>query len=321
MVEASLKKKSFKTFLSYPILKLFISKRAETITVLDMEELNQLSASKFVHFSKIENLKLQFMTFECALNCIDYLPKFCKELPYLTSINLDFINTLKAEHLKLVCLTLSDLEEISIKCYSHLNTSAKYIFQLIKLQYLDISGCQFKPRIPIHSYHMSPFYKAIQKSKLDKLKVLRGSGNILEDIVMEFLQKAPYLVDLDLSSCCIGDPTLKIISKLLIHLKYLNLEDCCFISHGGLIGKIQLICTTYEDKYTSKPLSNTKGLEKLNLSGCFRITDASIIQAIQFQYLQELYLEGCKISDRAMLRMYLNNPCLRKVIHPNYSLL
>ncbi|KFM83509.1 hypothetical protein X975_06125, partial [Stegodyphus mimosarum] len=141
----------------------------------------------------------------------------------------------------------------------------------------------------------------------------------MEILIIALLQKAPHLVDLDLSSCRVGNETLKVISKFLIHLKYLNLENSS-VSDSGLIGKIKLCCTTCEDEYTSKQLLNIKGLEKLNLSRCAHITEACVIQAIQFQFLRELYLEGCKISDRAMLRMYLNNPCLQKVIHSDFNL-
>ncbi|XP_035214290.1 F-box/LRR-repeat protein 4-like [Stegodyphus dumicola] len=297
--------------LSFSAVQLFISKRAETLTALDLKKTILLSSSAFIHLSKIDNLKLQDVTFACALKCIDSLAKFCENQPYLKSINLDCVYTLRDENLKSVCLLLPNLRKISIKHCKYINDSLKYIFQLKRLQRLDISGCCIT---------QSTFTEAIRESQLTNLRALSASNCQITDIIaIELVQKTPYLEYLNLSGCDIGNETLKTVSNFLIHLKYLNLKNC-MISDEGLLGKIQQSSTTYNnrDENMSKLLSNIKGLEELNLSGCYKITDASVTQAIQFQYLQVLNLEGCeKISDSAMVPILQKNPCLREVIRTN----
>ncbi|KFM80633.1 F-box/LRR-repeat protein 13, partial [Stegodyphus mimosarum] len=298
--------------LSFSAVQLFISKRAETLTALDLKKTILLSSSAFIHLSKIDNLKLQDVTFACALKCIDSLAKFCENQPYLKSINLDCVYTLRDENLKSLCLLLPNLRKISIKHCKYINDSLKYIFQLKRLQNLDISGCCIT---------QSTFTEAIQESQLTNLRALSASNCQITDIIAnELVQKAPYLQYLNLSGCDIGNETVKTVSIFLIHLRYLNLKNCIKICDEGLLGKIQQSSTTYnnKDENMSKPLSNIKGLEELNLSGCYKITDASVTQTIQFQYLQVLNLEGCeKISDSAMVPILQKNPCLREVIRTN----
>lgn len=117
------------------------------------------------------------------------------------------------------------------------------------------------------------------------------------------LPKCPFLVSLTLNNCVgIGDTFLSWLGGACEKLRHLELIGLRSVSDRGLVTLLKALDT-----------KKNKSLESVNLSGCVRLTDWSVlaITALFGEKLRSLKLEGCvRVSDRGLGMIAELCPCL-----------
>lgn len=291
--------------LSLPALKSFISERVNTLKELNLYF--NIDSHALEEISNIEKLCLQKISLENSHNCIKGLVTLFKKQQSLRSLNLNGIMGLNRDILKALCKLLPNIEEVYICNGSFTDDSFSYVFRLKKLKKLNI-GKNYASELG--------FCSAIENFEPVHLQYLDVSGITVTNIDL-LIHKCKNLVQLNLSHCIVSDELLLFISENLINLQDLSLKKTD-ITDYGLTGIAKLRPNENEiqevDQNSHKPLSNLKGLKKLQLSYCEKITDCGITVAIRFQHLEYLDLDGCHIMSYHTVETLLQeNPNLRKI--------
>jgi internalin A len=155
-------------------------------------------------------------------------------------------------------------------------TDLSPLADLTQLEHLDLQGCTGVRDETIHS--------------LSGLKSMRG---------------------LNLSQCNLTDAGLFAVAGML-DMHSLNLDTCQKITDVGLhalsslANLQQLDLSRCRSLKTLKPLSFLTELKFVNLSGCVRVSDASLANLIQCKQLKTVYANHCKKITKDALALILH---------------
>lgn len=205
---------------------------------------------------------------------IDLITGLCCQVPHLTRLALPFCPDITDDFVVELCKTNCKLIE------------------------LDLSSCFKLTDISLH---------AITRS-LTSLQILRLSYcREISDIgVLGYLPEKGIVprssFDFDHDGCpCSRERDSKIFRKPTGAVK----------EHKHCISKAHHSLENGEEMFM---LSNLKSLQVLDLSYCPRITDIGITEAVRFQELSSLSLNGLpKMKDRAVVAVSRHNPILKEV--------
>lgn len=246
----------------------------------------------------------------------------------------------------ILCSSLRQLRRLSLQgCRAITDLGLANIWQLDKLEFLNLSECDGLQGAGILK---GLCYKTNYNLKELELSYL---SCITEAIVIGVCEGMPNLRSLDVSHCYNGvtDKSLQHVFRLGCRLRSLNLAQCDRITDSGLTGmgvsklpvapsmahllrlplgsrhefEIQRDAKEKEEvRELSEPelleadksgvtLSTIQGLQYLDLSGCYRITDASLKYAFRMIELKKLDLSHCpKITHEGLRHLTSHCPAI-----------
>lgn len=297
--------------LTFPIIKKFISERANTLIQLDFSR-TKLSAKTIKELSQIQNLHLQKLILKCCSECHGGLIDFFKNQHTLKALNLNNSSFINDKIICAFCDLLPRIEELEIYKSDISNPSLIKIFQLHQMKKLNIGRC----------VKVTPtgFNEAVSVFHSTEIKYLNLSLMKFPDSIIVLVKKCSYLIDLDVSMCDLSDKHIHIISETLIHLENLNLygndiSDYGLTGHSTEILKVRNLSLNGKNEHNQ--LSNLRYLKQLNLGLCTKVTDFGAKTALQFQLLNYLNVNGCSISRDTVNTLFHQNLNLRKMLWEN----
>lgn len=178
-----------------------------------------------------------------------------------------------------------DITSLNVSgCWQLTDFTMKKLAQYTGMTSLDVSGC---PRLTDMTF-LALFQKF---KKLINLNV-SGCKEISDESIMELAKNNKDLESIDLSKC--NDLTSAAITALAKHckdIKSINLSGCYWLADDSIKKLAQNCCLTsidlsrntwFADDAAIKALAVCcRGLEKINLSGCIKITEAALIELIR----------------------------------------
>lgn len=172
-------------------------------------------------------------------------------------------------------------------------------------------------------------------------------SSVHDGFVVEASEHLLQLTLLDLSSCKVTNAGLLAISRHLVNLQYLSLSWCKDITDNGLLGiqdaadhrtnmkkhavncslsltspqsPTKLISDSLPDQLQQLrmedlfPISHLQRLQHLNLNACDKLTNASIVQVMNFPAMKTLHLSWIpEVTDASLVAISNGAPKLEKL--------
>ncbi|XP_068241936.1 F-box/LRR-repeat protein 2-like isoform X4 [Palaemon carinicauda] len=269
----------------------YIEKNASTLreislgrTSVDSESLHKLS--------KVPGLKLESVH---LMSC-DQLSKsgiqlLCKNQQFITDLDLSLCSRITDYAVLSVRDNLHCIKKLNLRrCRGITENGIRELRQLKHLEELNISH--------LEAVSSESVEEALGKEPRPKLKWLSVASLDLEwKAVASIAAMAPNLLHLDISMCVAGvnDKSVQAICESLTKLQVLYLNGCTAVSDIGLAGHG---LGQKDVQSTELSLENfgikEKGLQELNLCGCKKITDITLVYAVKFRELRYLNLSHCQ---------------------------
>ncbi|XP_055590692.1 uncharacterized protein LOC129742775 [Uranotaenia lowii] len=233
---------------------------------------------------------------------------------------ISFISTQKyLEHLDLTSsLGITDeIMDLIINCLPRLRTlkvrrcilltdeGIMNIVKLENLEVLDLSNCEKISDKAMFNGVVGRKIKRLKELYLCELPYLSDYTLIQVTLNFSMIQ----ILDLSCTPNAASDPTMQYINFYLVHMRKLNLDSCNKISDAGITG-IDLPYNPLEIWDISESFSITRlfKLRTLVLTGCYRVTDLSLQNAMHFGELKELHMARCyQITQRGIQALVENN--------------
>ncbi|XP_055531449.1 uncharacterized protein LOC129722187 [Wyeomyia smithii] len=184
------------------------------------------------------------------------------------------------------------------------------IQKLRNLTVLDLSDCD---RVTD-----SGFLKAIVERGRTNMRELYLSmlPGLTETVVLKICLTLTGLTVLDLcGSDCMNDTSIQFVFCYLSRIRILRLNGCVKISDAGLTGvELQRAAIDIWDSQQTFSIDMLRGLQELQISGCFKVTDFALKQSFQLLELTEVNLSHCvHITEEGIDAMVRNCPSLESI--------
>ncbi|XP_051917640.1 dynein regulatory complex subunit 6 [Hippocampus zosterae] len=262
--------------------------------------------------------------------------KAIAEVAKLKSFSLEGNNRVSHVSWKAVCSSSRGLRRLHIvECHKMGDTSLKAVATLRNLQYLDISLCSKVTDKGLFTLAESPSASKLRElnvsycsqitdaaismigHRFTKLSHLNLSYcEQLTDVALEYLMGSS-ISSLDISGCNIQDDGLAALEE--VPLKRLIIAECINITDVGMENLCKYLtdleyvdvsgCLELSDQAVKAFSFYCRGLLTLRVAGCQKVTDMGM-QCLSHgaaQYLRELDVSGCTLTDRAI--RYIERLC------------
>ncbi|XP_053685766.1 F-box/LRR-repeat protein fbxl-1-like [Sabethes cyaneus] len=265
-------------------------------------------------FAEIENMSLSNISlsfFERAPikdpGIIDILQK------HTHLVHLDLTSFLNLTDFALIAIAHSMplLKTLKLNgCWLLTDFGIAEIQKLRKLTVLDLSDCD---RVTDDG-----FLKAIVEQKRINMRELYLSmlPGITESVILKICLALNNLTVLDLcGSDCINDTSIQYVFCYLSRMQVLRLNGCVKISDAGLTGvELQRAAIEIWESQQTFSIDMLRGLQELQISGCFKVTDFALKQSFQLLELREVNLSHCvHITEEGIESMVKNCPSLESI--------
>jgi hypothetical protein len=196
------------------------------------------------------------------------------------------------------------LQELFLNgCVNMTNHGLEVVGQIRTLRRLALFGCSA----------VSDVSYLADLTHLEHLD-LQGCTRVGDDS-LHSLARLQNMRSLNLSRCNLTDAGLFAVSGMS-ELHSLNLDACKKITDvglhalSGLVQLQQLDVSRCRGLHTLKPLRALTALQFINLSGCVRVSDASLSNLIQCKELKTVYANHCKKVTKEGLALILRQKVL-----------
>ena len=306
------------------------------LTDTALEYICHMSRLKTLHMSRCPNL-----TFT-----IPVMRKF-RGLEFLTDLNLSWNDRLTDEAMRVVASVCFSLQVLNVShCPKLSNQSMLFLSERPtshkSLTEVDISSCvqiddtgvlalTSKNPSMLHTLRLSGCVQlsgimCFSGLKRPKMRILDAHANtgLHGSSILSLVQSCAHLSELNVADCTdvITDESLCLMGKYLNRaLRVLNIQNCDSVTDRGLLDLVrldadELTLSRYATRYD---LNDTLGvrcqhLERLNISGCYQVTDVSIkvLAAVCGHTFETLVARGCHhLTDVSLVA--LSTKC------PNFS--
>ncbi|XP_058832847.1 F-box/LRR-repeat protein 20-like isoform X2 [Topomyia yanbarensis] len=182
--------------------------------------------------------------------------------------------------------------------------------KLRNLVVLDLSDCDRVTDVG--------FLNAIVDKNRTNLRELYLSmlPGISENVILKICLTLINLTVLDFcGSDCINDTSIQYVFCYLRFVRILRLNGCVKVSDAGLTGiELQRVAIEIWDQQQTFSIDMLQGLQELQISGCFKVTDFALKQAFKLVELKEINLSHCvHITEEGIEAMALNCPSLEAI--------
>ena len=286
---------------------------------LDLSNSHLLTKNTCLNIFQL-SLSLQIVTLNISYArgcCSDDLSMICKHLPFLKHLNVSGCISFDDYCLLGICQSSPPLESLIISSCPRITD---YGMGLIK----NISTLRiFKANDTNLSINSLQHLNNLEELELlnckgindDCLQLLAMKNRNLRSIAISsqkitdkglqlFLQKLPFITNLDLTNCVnCGILTLSQLFHSKFQLVSLNLTNCFGVSGEHLL-------SSYNQLYNSSLYSWLSGLKYLNLSACSRISTYFLANILRnTPNLRTLILDGITIDENA-IQCFLHSSCV-----------
>ncbi|KAG5685076.1 hypothetical protein PVAND_014277 [Polypedilum vanderplanki] len=191
-----------------------------------------------------------------------------------------------------ICKNISTLRKLILtRCWLINDVGLREVRKLQFLEVLDISSCDRVTDLGLLE-GLIP-----QGKKFFKLKELYLGLLPYMSILAVYRLSQQYdelqVLDLSGSSNSINDEAIQMIFRYQWKLKRLNLDCCAKITDFGITGYSEHSELGNCKNYVPYNLNNLKDLRYLNISGCYQITDKSLLKCFDLPDLKELNISRC----------------------------
>lgn len=273
----------------------FIAKRSERIKMLNL--VNSPTDEIFlVKLAEIKNLKLEELrlTFngvvvtvgKCGILMLIRNQKYLKVLDLTDSKGLSNLCLME------ICKNLSDLRELILKkCWLINDVGLREVHRLQNLEVLDVTSCDRITDLGLLE-GLVPQGKKFQRLKKLYLGLLPYMSILA---VYRLTQQYDELQVLDLSgsSNSVTDEALQMIFRYQLKLKYLNLDCCAKITDFGITGLSENSERGNCQNYVPYTIDSLRNLQYLNITGCYQISDKSLVNSFNLPELKEINMSRC----------------------------
>lgn len=268
---------------------IYLKEKACQIKILNL--VNTLTDDMFLEkMSKIDDLKL--VEFHLTFNGL-VSPDLKSGIIMLIrkQVDLEILDLTDSKGLTNFCLMeicryMKRLKKLILnKCWMVNDVGLREVNKLLHLEVLNIASCD-------------------RVTDLGVLEGLIPNGKKFLNLKELYLSLLPYMsilsiyrlsqhfddlrvLDLSGSSNSITDEALQMIFRYQLKLTHLNLDCCAKISDYGITGLSE------NEEYSPYTINNLKDLVYVNLSGCYQISDESMIKTFDLKELKEISLARC----------------------------
>lgn len=330
---------------TFQMIMRYIKSNSRRIKNLSLSE-TLLDSTSLHKLAQIENMDLLVLQLRSCVQISNHgLIQMCSSgnVNTLTELDIGLCPRITDTSLIILCSSLRQLRRLSLHgCRAITDLGLANIWQLDKLESLNLSDCDGLQGAGILK---GLCYKTNYNLRELQLCYL---SSITEAIVIGIVEGMPNLRSLDLSHCYNGvtDKSLQHVFRLGSRLRRLSLAQCDQVTDSGLTGmgvsklpvapsiahllRLPLgsrheleILRDAKEKEEVRELSETEllasdksgvslstiqGLQYLDISGCYRITDASLKYAFRLIELKKLDMSHCQRITQEGLR-HLTSHC------------
>jgi len=211
----------------------FLEGHASQLTVLDFSR-TTINDEALSSLARIPDLSLREL---CLSYCQDVTDKgiaaLCKAQHSLELLDLTDCQSVTDGSLETICSECNDIRVLRLgKCRRVTDLSVCKLKCQRRLCKLDLSACY---AVTSRGLSLALCSTASLPTCLTSLN-LGCCSSVSDSFVVEMTSCIPGLMDLDVSSCSIGDASLRAVSARLTNLRRLRLAWCQNISDAGLLG-------------------------------------------------------------------------------------
>lgn len=273
----------------------FLSKRSEHIKVLNLvyTQTDDLFLEKLAEINglRLDELRLTFNGVVTTIGKCGIL-MLIRNQKYLKTLDLTDSKSLSNLCLMEICKHISQLRKLILnKCWLINDVGLREVHRLLHLEVLDITSCDRVTDLGLLE-GLIP-----QGKKFFRLKELYLGLLPYMSILAVYRLSQQYdelqVLDLSGSSNSITDETLQMIFRYQLKLKHLNLDCCAKITDTGMTGLSEHDELGNCQNYVPYTINNLKDLQYLNITGCYQITDKSLLKSFDLPGLKEINMSRC----------------------------
>lgn len=313
----------------------FISKKAEKLKYLSFSKTG-IDSPGVRQLATVKNLSLSGLYLKSCQHLTDDSVKLiCKYQPTLKELDIGCCPELTNSAIQAVTSNLLNLRLLSVqKNQSITDNGIKWLWKLKKLESLNLSGC-------VMIFDKGIINGLCVKNSFNSLKELRLNSlrNISEQSIIRLMKYVPNLILLDLGYCNLAmtDAAFQAIIENNKSLKTLCLIKCDRLTDAGMTGKgvvgpkiypkikrgrstkwmdidvLKLVEESRTPRNTGRSIKDLSKIRSLNLFGCSKITDVSIVGEFCFEELQTLDLSKSQVTQRGIRSLTMNSKSLEKL--------
>ncbi|EGC35301.1 hypothetical protein DICPUDRAFT_78988 [Dictyostelium purpureum] len=285
---------------------LFAVSSMSSLEVLRIDDGFQFSEEALSSIGYLKNLSILNISgcVNTTNRIIDVITYNCRQLVQLYMSRLPFVNdsvlpSLLSNLPKLRTLRIdgcTNMTDRSLTGIKFLNRLTLEVFNCSETQ----MGCNGLLNIVQQSNIRELYAWSCDYITDDVLKTMANNRckHIGDKGVRAFIQRAPLLRVLNISSTSVGDETLQTVAGYCKRLKKLFVANCPKISSSG-ISAIGFQCSE---------------LSVLNVSRSHNLNDAGIIDIARCRFLKRLLINDCtRISDISIIKVATNCPMLKEI--------
>jgi len=316
----------------------FLTKKAEKLKYLSFTKTG-MDYPGIYQLTRVKNLNLNGLYLKSCQHLTDEsVQLICEYQKSLKELDIGCCPELTNASVLAITSNLGNLRVLSIqRNQSITDNGIKELWRLKKLESLNMSGCAMifdKGIICGLCVHINQNMKELRLNNL---------RNISENCIIRLMACVPNIIHLDLGYCNLAmtDAALQAIIKNNKSLKTLCLIKCDRLTDAGFTGRgvtapkaftknkrgrlrnrIPLTNTTdllktneqkKEPRHLGKSIKELKRLRSLNLFGCSKITDDSIVEEFDFNDLQTLDLSKSQVTQKGIRSLTINSKSLEKL--------
>ncbi|XP_063705371.1 uncharacterized protein LOC134834575 [Culicoides brevitarsis] len=215
--------------------------------------------------SNLANLRLNHFVLKTSGDVpTEVFQKFFETQSSIEILELQNSRALTQETLAIVTKYLTNLKEIVLP-----NGTPYFETPLEIIQGIDsIESVSINVHFEVDEERRACLTKQLMRQKLRELRLPNIHTRICNESLLKVVKSFPDLQSLDLSSSRISDDGLQLLFHGLPYLRELILDKCTEITDDGMTG-----C-----RNPLYAVSNMRGLRKLSLSTCKKLSDISVMQ-------------------------------------------
>jgi len=223
--------------LTFDNIMRFLETNASQITALDFSR-TAINDEALSSLAQIPNLSLTEL---CVGFCQEVTDKgvaaLCKAQPSLKLLDLTDCQSVTDASLESVCSACENIRILRLgKCRRVTDLSVCKLKSQHGLRQLDLSACY---SVTSRGLSLGLCSTTSPVTHLTSLN-LGCCSSVSDSFIVEMTCCIPGLLDLDISSCSIGNASLRAISARLTNLRWLRLAWCQEVTDSGLLGTVDM---------------------------------------------------------------------------------